>query len=60
MAVMTPEQAFRPTYAVPPGETIADLLEEHGMTQTELAQRLGVTLKHVNQVVNGGASISLS
>jgi HTH-type transcriptional regulator / antitoxin HigA len=28
------------------------------MTQTELARRLGVTLKHVNQVVNGGASIS--
>jgi HTH-type transcriptional regulator/antitoxin HigA len=26
--------------------------------QTELAKRLGVTLKHVNQVVNGGASIS--
>lgn len=59
MAVMAPEHAFRPTYAVPPGETIADLLEEHGMTQTELANRLGVTLKHVNQVVNGGASISV-
>ena len=58
MAVMAPEHSFHPTYAVPPGETIADLLEEHEMTQTELAKRLGVTLKHVNQVVNGGASIS--
>lgn len=58
MAVMAPEHAFRPTYAVPPGETLADLLEEHAMTQTDLAKRLGVTLKHVNQVVNGGASIS--
>ena len=58
MAVTAPEHSFRPTYEVPPGETIADLLEEQGMTQTELAKRLGVTLKHVNQVVNGGASIS--
>ncbi len=58
MAVMATEHSFRPTYAVPPGETIADLLEEHEMTQTELAKRLGVTLKHVNQIVNGGASIS--
>jgi HTH-type transcriptional regulator/antitoxin HigA len=57
MAVMA-EHSFRPNYVVPPGETIADLLDEHEMTQTELAKRLGVTLKHVNQVVNGGASIS--
>lgn len=57
MAVMA-DQSFRPTYTSPPGETIADLLDECEMTQTELAKRLGVTLKHVNQVVNGGASIS--
>lgn len=55
---MATVHTFRPTYAVPPGETIAGLLDEHEMTQTELATRLGVTLKHVNQVVNGGASIS--
>src|SRR3954453_10784741 len=58
MGVMAPERPFRPSYAIPPGDTIADLLEEHEMTQTELARRLGVTLKHVNQVVNGSASIS--
>jgi HTH-type transcriptional regulator/antitoxin HigA len=58
MTVMTAEDSFRPAYAVPPGETIGDLLEENDMTQTELAKRLGVTLKHVNQVVKGGASIS--
>lgn len=58
MAAMAPEHPFRPTYTVPPGDTIADLLEEHDMTQTELARRLGVTLKHVNQIVNGAASIS--
>jgi HTH-type transcriptional regulator/antitoxin HigA len=54
----TTTRPFRPDYAVPPGQTMADLLRERGMTQTELARRLGVTLKHVNQVVKGGASIS--
>lgn len=58
MAVMASQRPFRPTYAVPPGDTIVDLLDEQDMTQTELARRLGVTLKHVNQVVKGGASIS--
>src|SRR5439155_11384929 len=57
MAVMA-NQSFRPSYISPPGETIADLLDEREMTQTELAKRLGVTLKHVNQAVNGCASIS--
>lgn len=52
------ESFFKPDYTVPPGETIADLLDEHNMTQTELARRLGVSLKHVNQIVNGAAAIS--
>jgi HTH-type transcriptional regulator / antitoxin HigA len=49
---------FVPDWASPPGDTLAALLEEHSMTQTELASRLGVTLKHVNRVIKGGASIS--
>jgi HTH-type transcriptional regulator / antitoxin HigA len=49
---------FAPGYAAPPGDTLADVLEERGMTQTELARRLGVSLKHVNQVIKGAASIS--
>ena len=49
---------FQPDYAVPPGETLVELLDETGMTQTELARRLGVSVKHVNQVIRGGASIS--
>jgi HTH-type transcriptional regulator / antitoxin HigA len=59
MATATaPRDTFRPDYAIPPGETLADLLEERDMTQTELAQRLGVSPKHINQVINGAASIS--
>ena len=52
------ESPFRPDYAVPPGDTIADLLDEHDMTQTDLARRLGVSLKHINQIIKGSASIS--
>ena len=52
------QSPFRPDWASPPGDTLAELLDEHSMTQTELADRLGVTLKHVNRVVKGAASIS--
>jgi HTH-type transcriptional regulator/antitoxin HigA len=49
---------FLPDWASPPGDTLADMLAERRMTQTELAERLGVSLKHVNRVMNGAASIS--
>lgn len=54
----TDQRQFAPDYAVLPGATVADLLDERAMTQTDLAHRLGVSLKHVNQIVNGAASIS--
>jgi HTH-type transcriptional regulator / antitoxin HigA len=50
--------AFSPDWASPPGDTLGRLLSEQGMSQTELADRLGVSLKHVNRIVKGAASIS--
>ena len=47
-----------PDYAVPPGETLRDRLDELEMSQVELARRTGLTTKHVNQVVQGVASLS--
>lgn len=44
-------------YAVPPGETLAEWLEERGMSQGQLAQRLDKSTKHVNQMINGVAPI---
>lgn len=41
----------------PPGETIADLLDERGWSKSELADRLGCTPKHVSQMLNGKAPI---
>ena len=53
-----PITAFRPDWVSPPGDTIVDLLEEHGWTQVELAKRTGYTTKHISQLINGKAPIS--
>lgn len=44
---------FAPDWASPPGDTILDLLEEREWTQQQLADRLGYSLKHVNQLIKG-------
>lgn len=50
--------AFNPDYAVPAGATLRDVLEHRGMTQSELAARADISLKHVNQIVHGAAPIT--
>ena len=49
---------FTPDWISPPGDTIADLLEERDWTQAQFAERLGYTTKHVSQLVNGKAPIT--
>jgi len=41
-----------------PGETLIDLLEEKGMTQAELAERMGRPLKTINEIIKGKTSIT--
>lgn len=41
-----------------PGETIADILEERGITQVELAALTGVSAAYVSNVINGKKDIS--
>ncbi len=55
---MTDIGRFQPDWASPPGDSILDALEERGWTQVELAQRTGVTTKHVSDLVHGRASLS--
>lgn len=50
-------EALPTDYAIPPGETLAEWLEEHAMTQGELATRIGKSTKMVNQVINGVAPL---
>lgn len=49
---------FAPDWVSPPGDTILDLLEERGWTQQQLADRLGFSLKHVNQLIKGKVALS--
>jgi HTH-type transcriptional regulator / antitoxin HigA len=51
-------QTFTPDWISPPGETIADLLEEREWTQSDLAKRLGYSEKHISLLINGKASIT--
>lgn len=41
-----------------PGETIADVLEDRGITQTELAAQTGVSPAYVSSVISGKKDIS--
>ena len=49
---------FAPDWVSPPGDTILDLIEERGWTQAELADRLGYSRKHVNQMVKGKVTVT--
>ena len=49
---------FAPDWIATPGDTIADVLEERGWTQVELAKRIDFTAKHINKLLNGDAPIT--
>ena len=49
---------FTPDWVSPPGDTIADLIEERDWTQVQLSERLGFTPKHVSQLINGKTPIT--
>lgn len=51
-------QAFAPDWVSPPGETVEDLLEERSWSQAELAERTGLTRKHINDLVKGRVPIT--
>jgi HTH-type transcriptional regulator/antitoxin HigA len=57
---MANEKDFKgnPLYAIPPGQTLLDTLEEIGMSQTELAKRMGRPVKTINEIIKGKAEIT--
>jgi len=44
--------------AIPPGETISEMLEVNNMTQAELAARIDFSKKHINKIIKGEAPIT--
>jgi addiction module HigA family antidote len=49
---------FEPDYAIPPGETLKEVMESLNMSQKELAIRTGLTVQSLNRIFKGGQPIS--
>ncbi|HEY4487314.1 MAG TPA: HigA family addiction module antitoxin [Candidatus Paceibacterota bacterium] len=49
---------YNPDFAVHPGETLREELETAHVSQVELAQRIGISEKHISQIINGESSIT--
>ena len=49
---------YVPDDAAPPGRTLQETIDSLGMDQRELAQRTGLSVKHVNQVIKGVATLT--
>jgi HTH-type transcriptional regulator/antitoxin HigA len=55
---MASSARYEPDYAVAPGGTLRSTLAELGMAQADLAARTGLSLKHINQIIQGVAPIT--
>lgn len=57
--MMTPEAlTYQPDYAVPPGETLLEVLDDRAMTQADLARRINRPAKTVNEIIKGKAALT--
>jgi addiction module HigA family antidote len=48
---------YLPRLVSPPGDTLAETLQEIGMSHAELAQRMGGPTNTINEIVRGKAAI---
>ena len=51
-------ERFTPDWASTPGDTIFDSMEERDWNQVELANRLGFSTKHLNQLIKGKVTLT--
>ena len=58
MTESTRRNDYHPSVVTPPGDTLSDLIEERGIRQSELAARMGVTPKFINEIVGGKVTIT--
>ncbi len=52
------EHNFDPAWASPPGETIADILEEQQLSQNDFAHRIGQSANYARDLLHGNAEIT--
>lgn len=50
--------AWTPEWAIPPGELLAEVLEDRELSQSELARRIDRPIKTVNEIIKGKAAIT--
>jgi addiction module HigA family antidote len=50
--------AFRPDYAVAPGESLRETIADLGMSQVEFAQRMGLTVQSLSRILKGDQPIT--
>jgi HTH-type transcriptional regulator / antitoxin HigA len=50
--------SFEPDYAVPPGQTLMEVMESLGMSQKELAIRTGLTVQSLHRIFKGTQPIT--
>lgn len=58
MIKATKKYAFKPDYAVPPGETLRETIEFLGMTQKDLSARTGLSVQSLNRILKGEQPIT--
>lgn len=49
---------YVPEVVLPPGDTLAELLEERGIAETEFAEHTGLSAEHVNRMIGGLAPVT--
>lgn len=52
------QNEYHPDSVSPPGETLAETLDELGMSQIELARRMGRPVKTINEIMQAKAAIT--
>jgi len=56
-AALKPTHTYEPDFVTPPGEILEEKLQELGMSQAELADRIGRTKKTVNEIIKAKAPL---
>lgn len=50
---------YQPNWASPPGDTVADLLEERNLSLREFAKQIGMTVDYINDLLHGNLPITI-
>ena len=57
---MASTRVFRPNWVSAPGDTISDILEARGLSETAFAKRIGQSDEQTRHILNGRAAITIA